>query len=347
MKRIIAVFMALLLTIGLTACSSTGSDGSAEIALIISGDSVEDGSYNQTAWESIKDYCKSNDLTCNYYSGKDDALKTAVDNGAKLVIYAGSEFETTVFNAQKDYPGTKFFLIDGIPHDENENYAIGDNTLCALFAEEEAGFVAGYAAVKEGYKNLGFMGGKKLPSVKRYGYGYVQGIAKAAEEDSVKNIEIRYTYTGTFDKSKEVKDKAQSWYKDGVQVIFACGGMSGESVMKGAEKSNGKVIGVDSDQSMLSDTVITSAKKRLGTAIEDVLKEYVRGTFKGGNVFNFSARNDGISIELTNGKLDKFTKDDYTKIMQSIISGETAVKKDTDFNSLSDAAGSNIKVIEE
>ena len=108
-------------------------------------------------------------------------------------MLAGSSLETAAYDAQKAYPDIKFLLVDGVPHDEKDNYSTAANTVSIVFAEEEAGYMAGYAAVKGGYTKLGFMGGQELPYVKRYGYGFVQGAAAAAAETETK-VEMRYAY---------------------------------------------------------------------------------------------------------------------------------------------------------
>lgn len=362
MKRAFMVLLTLIMVFG-TICCFSGCDNSNEkeneIALIYNGKNVSDGAINETTWKSIKKFCKENGLVCKAYSagviGAEDesgevsesvmdVIKSATKDGSKVLIFPGSDFEEIVYEVQEKYKETKIILIDGVPHDSKGNYNIGDNTICALFAEEQAGYVAGYAAVEEGYTNLGFMGGKDVPSVKRFGYGFIQGADAAAKGKENKEINIRYTYTGSFEKSKSAEDTASAWYAEGTEVIFACGGAMGKSIMKAAENNGGKVIGVDVDQSKLSDTVITSAKKCIGTAVEDVLKEYVRGNFKGGNVFAFSARNDGISMEMENDRLEKFDKNTYNEVMMRIISGNIKIKKDTEIMSPDELKTKTVKI---
>lgn len=96
----------------------------------------------------------------------------------------------------------KFVTIDFEPQkDGSGETKVGDNTVSYLFSEQESGYVAGYAAVKEGYTKLGFMGGMALPAVENYGVGYLQGASDAAKEMNV-NVVVNYTYTGTFSESR-------------------------------------------------------------------------------------------------------------------------------------------------
>lgn len=271
------------------------------------------------------------------------AIEQAVEKKAKLIVMAGSNFETTVYAAQAAYPEVYFLLIDGVPHDAALNYANGANTISILFAEEEAGYLAGYAAVKDGYTKLGFMGGQELPSVKRYGYGFVQGVAAAAAELEQK-VELSYVYTGTFEPSEDVQKQAAEWYKGGTEVIFACGSNMGTSVMKAAENKGGKVIGVDVDQSYLSPSVITSAKKEIDTAVLEMLENYKEEKFVGGISFNYTAKNGGVSLEMDNGQFKTFKEDDYKKALRQIKNGKIQLKKDTGVSAVSELTGEWVKI---
>lgn len=350
MRRIIFVVMITVLALCFFSCGNSDSKKDVkpqeyEIAMIMDGNDVNDGSFYETVWTAIKRFADEKGLSSKYYKSKEesreaylDAIKKAVDNKAQIVVMPGSNFETAAFNAQTLYPEVKFVLIDGMPHDPDEKYGTASNTIGIIFAEEEAGFLAGYAAVKDGYKKLGFIGGKEVPPVKRYGYGFIQGAAVAAEEQKSK-VSIRYMYSGTFEKDEKTEEAAKNWYEDGTEVIFACGGATGLSVIDAAEKDGGKVIGVDVDQSGLSNTVITSAKKNLDTVINDMLRNYINDKFIGGTAFNYTAENKGISLEIDNGKFNRFTEKDYNKIFKTLKEKKIQIKKDTGVGSITELTG--------
>lgn len=361
MKRGVLVLLTVAVVLCMTACSGddkekeqeTVDDGTYEVAMIIESKSVNDGGFNQATWKSIQKFSGERDLSCNYYASKEastdsylESVKGAIDKGAKLVIFSGSDFEVAAYKAQTLYPETCFLTIDGVPHSEKGTYATKENTISITFAEEESGFLAGYAAVRDGYKRIGFIGGKDVPAVKRYGYGFVQGAAAAAEElagsgDS-KKIQLKYMYTGTFDESEDVKAKAQEWYKDGTQVIFACGGAMNKSVIAAAEGEKGKVIGFDTNQSSMSDTVITSAEKNISPAVENVLRDFAAGKFVGGMAFNYAAKNDGVKLDMKSGKFNSFAKDDYNKIFRQLKNGKIKLEKDTEVKSVKELLGDYI-----
>ena len=231
-----------------------------------------------------------------------------------------------------EYPDTKFVIIDAAPVEgENKAPEIKENVLSIFYAEEQAGYLAGYAAVEEGYRQLGFMGGIAVPAVIRFGYGFVQGADAAAKDLGLAqgDINIKYTYVGNFDASPENQAKAAAWYSEGTECIFACGGGVGNSVMKAAETAGKVVIGVDVDQSVESDTVITSAMKNLGDSVYDAVASYYDGNFAGGTTLNLSAKDDGIQLPMETSKFTKFTQEKYDELYGKLKDGSIKVENDT------------------
>ncbi len=312
-----------------------------ELALITDVGTIDDKSFNQGAWEGVEKYAKENNISYKYYkpAEKTDAdyietIGLAVKNGAKLVVCPGYLFEPAVYEVQDTYPDVKFILLDGQPHNADyTDYKINDNVYSIFYAEEQAGFLAGYASVLEGYTDLGFMGGMAVPAVIRFGYGYAQGADYAAKELGIANINLKYHYTGAFNASPEVQSMAASWYTDGTQVIFGCGGGLGNSVMAAAkaDASGFKVvIGVDVDQSGESETVITSAMKGLTSSVYDGIKAFYDGKFPGGEVVTRDAAVDGVALPMSTSKFTTFTQEQYDAIYAKLVAGEITLMKDTD-----------------
>ncbi|MBQ6401664.1 MAG: BMP family ABC transporter substrate-binding protein [Firmicutes bacterium] len=359
-KRLLLSLLAgLLILAGLVVMAGCGESGGEEsqepetfeIAMITEPSGVEDGSFRETTWKSIQDFCEEFETTCQWYAEEEEttdsalkAVEQAREKGAKVIFFAGSLFETTVYAAQQKYEDTYFVLLDGVARDDEHNYEMAANSTGVLFAEEQAGYLAGYAAVSDGYRSLGFLGGVELPSVKRYEIGYIQGIAAAAKDKGLEDIQVKTAYTGSFDASEDAEKWAADRYADGTEVIFACGGSLGSSVMKAAEAAGGKVIGVDTDQSAMSETVITSAKKGINTAVYDILKTYMHNNFKGNSIFNYTIDNDGVSLEMANARFETFSTSDYQTLLNQIKSGEKTIAKETGDKSLNDLAGKLVKV---
>lgn len=324
MKKFTLYISVLLLSAFLCSCGKS----KAEIALITDVGTIEDGSYNQGAWEGIKNYGDEHQITYDYYCPKEAVLssynaeiKKAVKNGAKIIVCPGYLPEEAVYYAQNEYPKVNFILLDGAVHNTDyTDFTVKANVMQISFAEEQAGFLAGYSAVRDGYNRLGFIGGEAEDSVIRFGYGFVQGADYAAIEMGTQ-IELKYNYAGTYYESTAVNKMASDWYNSGTQVIFACGGAMGRSVMKAAEELGGKVIGVDVDQSKESDTVITSALKNLSGSVYAGINDYYSGTFKGGFTTSMSAQNNGIGLVMDNAKFNRFGADEYRNVISLMSNG--------------------------
>lgn len=348
-KKLISLVLAGAMLLGMAGCAEKpgaseegqkeDKGGKYELALITDVGTIDDKSFNQGSWEGLKKYADENNITSKYYkpSEKSDkacltAIDLAVKGGAKVIVTPGFLFERPIFEAQTKYPDTKFVIIDAAPVEgENKAPEIKENVLSIFYAEEQAGYLAGYAAVEEGYRQLGFMGGIAVPAVIRFGYGFVQGADAAAKDLGLAqgDINIKYTYVGNFDASPENQAKAAAWYSEGTECIFACGGGVGNSVMKAAETAGKVVIGVDVDQSVESDTVITSAMKNLGDSVYDAVASYYDGNFAGGTILNLSAKDDGIQLPMETSKFTKFTQEKYDELYGKLKDGSIKVENDT------------------
>ena len=316
--------------------SSRSAIDTFELALVTDLGTIDDKSFNQGSWEGLVQYAREKSISHKYYQPSeqsDDAYLSTIDlavkGGAKLIVTPGFLFEVPVFIAQDRYPNVSFILVDGSPNNGDWSggfpvYKTGSNAVGIHYAEDQAGFLAGYAAVMDGSRSLGFMGGMAVPAVVRFGYGFVQGAEFAAQELrlSAGSITINYHYTGGFAATPEAQSMAASWYNAGVDVIFGCGGAVGNSVMAAAEQARKKVIGVDVDQSAESPTVITSAMKGLHASVYSAISDFYAGRFPGGRDIIFSASNDGVGLPMSNSKFNTFSSSDYNAIYNRLASGE-------------------------
>ena len=344
-------YVLCILTMILWSLSLSGCGKNTDIAFITDMGTVQDGSFNQGAYEGVTRYLEGKDKTCRIYEpdGASTAeylknIKAAVHDGADVIVCPGVLFEEAIYSAQKKYPRVHFILVDGVPHDASgRDRTIKKNTMPIMFAEEQAGFLAGYSAVRDGNTELGFVGGTNQESVIQFGYGFVQGADYAAIEAG-RNVNIKYCYANTFLESDEVKSMCSAWYRGGTQVIFACGGAMGRSVFAAAEENGGKVIGVDVDQSKDSETIITSAEKMLGNAVYYGLSESYSDQFKGGSVYEMNATNGGIGLEMENSRFESFTEDQYKAILDQLISGRIVPYSAADHGNTSDLELVNTQV---
>ncbi|HEY5584310.1 MAG TPA: BMP family ABC transporter substrate-binding protein [Ruminiclostridium sp.] len=340
MKRILAMVIGLTLVCAmLVGCGAAASKGF-EIALITDKGNIDDKSFNQGSWEGVVKFAADNKITNKYYKPEEAsdagylaAIDLAVIGGAKVIVTPGYLFEVPVYEAQTKYPDVKFILLDGEPHTTDYvTFKTEGNVASVKYSEQEPGYLAGYAAVSDGMTKLGFMGGMPVPAVQAYGYGYLQGAEAAAAKLGLADgaILVTYHYTGDFAETDTNKATAKTMYQEGTEVIFACGGSVGKSVMAAATEAGKKVIGVDVDQRYDSETVITSAMKELGGSVIQVLESIYKGnnwsTFAGKKTM-FDAKNEGIGLPITAkdgdafDRFKTFKKADYDVILATLKDG--------------------------
>lgn len=307
----------------------------AKIALLVeSGTTVDDKSYMQSIWEGIIHYADESGQTRKYYQTKDNSEESlrkcaelAIKGNAECIIGA-SMYENTFGTLQSLYPDIMFLLFDGEPKDlKTGKVSYSPNSIAVRFAEEQAGFLAGYAAVMDGFRNLGFVGGVALPAVIRYGYGFVAGCDYAAQKLNLKqgDVNIKYNYAGTFVPNPESQAMASAWYHGGVEVIFACAGGLGNSIIKSAENANKYVIEVDQDKSEASETIITSATKDLDYALKILLTAWKDGNLTLGKNMCLSTKENCVGLPMKTSRFRTFSDEDYQKIYSEIASDKVKV----------------------
>lgn len=326
--------------------AATTDNSDKKIAMITDSGDITDESFNQITWETCVAYGEANGIETQYYKPAEDtdeerinAVDLAVAEGATVVVMPGYLFGPAIAEEQDLYPDVTFIAVDVTEGDivnlAGENVALGSNVYICSFQEEQAGYLAGYAAVKDGYTSLGFLGGIAVPAVIRYGFGYIQGINAAAEEMGV-DVDVKYYYGGQFYGDDAITARMEGWYADGTQVVFACGGGIYTSAVDAAAQYDGKVIGVDVDQfPKIGDACITSAMKGLGSAVEAALDAYTSGNWSsiGGKSEQLGlTQGDYLGLPTADASwgFKTFTKDEYETVLNGIKDGSITVSNDTE-----------------
>ena len=342
-----------------------------KVAMITDYGDITDQSFNQTTYEACKAFAETNGVEFQYFKPAGDStadrvamVEKAVDEGYNVLVMPGYAFGGTIVEAAPEYPDVKFIAIDvskgdlleagvaaaGETYDYNadnwdlEQYVDMSNVYCAVYQEELCGYMAGYAAVKLGYTKLGFLGGMAVPAVVRYGYGFVQGVDAAAAELGLTDVELNYVYGGQFSGDADITAVMDTWYNGGTEIVFACGGSIYSSAGEAAAKVNGKVIGVDTDQSGIIDgkygegMTVTSAMKGLYPATYDTLTDvvvngnwdkYVGQIATLGLISGTDPEANYVQIPMTTQFEDgKFTADDYKALVAAMFDGTLTVSND-------------------
>ncbi len=327
-----------------------------KVALVTDVGTIDDESFNQATWQGVEAWCTANGIEYTYYQPTEDStdarvisITQAITEGANVIVMPGYLFGTTLLEVQDLYPDVYFIAIDvasgDLTYDYVTYYEPAANTTAISFAEEQAGYLAGYAAVKDGYTKLGFLGGMAVPAVVRYGYGFIQGADDAAAEMGV-DIEINYTYGGQFFGDANITAKMDGWYSSGTEIVFACGGGIYTSALEAALNYNGMVIGVDVDQNYLGVTgvengtyaynpFVTSAMKGLQNVTETALADLQAGNWNnyGGQFLKFSlAEGDyvGLPTDPDSWNFRTFTVEEYETVKAAIKDGTIQIDNSSD-----------------
>ena len=321
---------------------------SLKVGMVTNSGTIDDKSFNQGTWEGIQQAGKDFNLEIKYLKPEGtteaDYLKeigNLYDAGFRLIICPGFPFETAIFKAQQRYSQAKFVLIDGTPHSGDYQTFIRENTISILFAEHEAGFLAGVAAtlqLKQG--EAGFIGGMAVPSVQKFNWGFQQGIKYANDNFGTKVIikPDNVVYQGSFDNVAAGQQLAAQMYDKGVKVIFCAAGDVGIGCINEAKSRTkaGKkvwVVGVDRDQywdGIYEDNksiILTSAVKRVDQAAYAMIKALKEGKYPGGQMLTFDAKNNGIGIPQSNPNLSKEVQAKVDKVLEELQSGKINVSE--------------------
>ena len=331
------------------ASTAEGGEKIVKVALTCDTGTIDDESFNQACWTAVSSYMGDD---CQYYIPEADAsdedretmIRQAVNDGADVIVCVGYLYGASLAWAADQYPDVKFIAVDVTQGDIGTD-SIPANCYCITFKEEQAGYLAGYAIVKDGKTKLGFLGGMAVPAVIRYGYGYVQGADAAAQELGT-NIDINYFYGGQFYGDANITSRMEGWYSNGTQVVFACGGGIYTSAVEAALKSNGYVIGVDVDQNYIGvngvadgsfayNPFITSAMKGLTEAVNTALSDIDAGEWgdiaaSNGNFGLEDGDYIGLPTDADSWNFETFTTDEYEALKEKIKSGEITVDNSSD-----------------
>jgi basic membrane protein A len=314
------------------------------IVMVTDYGEITDKSFNQTTYEASKAWAEANGCDFTYKRPASDAdqdreaaIEEAIEEGYNVVVLPGFAFGTVVSEVAPTYPDVKFIALDVA------GATLSENAYSAVYQEELAGYMAGYAAVKLGYKKLGFLGGMAVPSVVRYGFGFVQGADAAAVELGLDDVTVNYVYGGKFFGDAGITAKMDTWYAAGTEVVFACGGSIYTSACEAAAKVNAKVIGVDVDQSAAIDgdygegMTVTSAMKGLTATVNTMLDVIKAGKWAdfGGKEENLGIVSDDpsenyVQLPTTTQWADGFTEADYKDLVKKLHSGEIKVANGID-----------------
>lgn len=382
MKKVIALLLSLVMLVCLAACMPQGDtqdsgafvvptddasyvyqadpdaeplSGGAAVVLVTDDSGLESGP-EALLWKGIQTFASNfgySAQSITYEAGTVDAaqaaLQEAAQSGAALVVCRGEEMAQALFRIQANYPGVQYLLFDDEPHNEDYTvYSTESGVHCVLFQEEQAGYLAGYAAVTEGYTTLGFVGNDEVPGVVRYCTGLLQGAQEAAEKQG-EEVTLRVWYTGTLEDADFITSRLVDWYNNGTSLIMANGGDLVQCALDAANQTGGKIFATDWDRNALGERVLGSAVKCYNATVQRQLYNF----FAGGATWSQEAAGHTEKVGYTDGsvalattawRFNNFTEREYERVYEQLRNSELKVESYADMDTLPDTPSVTLEI---
>lgn len=342
MKKIISkvwIFLLIIVGIGLlafmikTGCkiaTGLGDDDRFSVSMVTDGGGINDQSFQQSAWEGLKDFSKETNSKVSYVECPQTSdflinIDKLADEKTDLIWGIGFKLADTIEMASKTNPEINYAIAD---------FAYGDNTpdnvTGVVFRAEESSLLAGYiAALTTKTNSVGFVGGIKSVVIDQFEYGYRAGVAYGAKKLG-KNIDVKVQYAESFTDSAKGKAIAMKMFDD-CDIIFHAAGGAGVGVIEAAKETDNFVIGVDLDQSYLAPkNILTSAIKNVGKAVNFISTYALNGEKIGGKTYSFGIKENCVGIPENNPNMSAEVQSSALKLQEKIIAGEITPPGDLD-----------------
>lgn len=347
-KKVLAVLLCAAMVMAMTACGSSSTEEAADpadtteaaddgaeaaddaaaggegykIGLVTDVGGVNDGSFNQSAWEGLQRAADELGIEANYLESSTDAdyapnLEAFIDEEYDLIISVGYMLADATKTAAEANPDCRFAIIDDATIEL-------DNVTCLMFDQEQASYLVGYVAgLMTESNNIGFVIGMANENMNLFGYGYCAGAL-----DANPDVTIQQFNANSFADSATGKSMANTAITNGADIVFHAAGATGLGVIEACQEAGVYAIGVDSDQSSIApETIITSAMKRVDNAVYDSVASLIGGTLEGG-VVTYDLTVGGVDIAPTQDLLPEDVIAAVEEVKQQIIDGEVVVPND-------------------
>ncbi|MDX6729967.1 MAG: basic rane protein [Baekduia sp.] len=280
-----------------TAAAAPAAGKKIKVGLVTDIGGLNDRSFNSLANQGLEQSKSQLGITGRVLTSKSNAdyvpnLSSLAQQKYDLVVGVGFLMADAVGTVAKKFPNTKFAIIDV---DATGLKGKPTNVEGLLFKEQESGYLAGTLAGLYAKDNnittISSVGGQKIPPVDHYIAGYEAG-AKAANS-SIKTV---HAYSQDFVDQAKCKELALNQIAAGSGVVFQVAGQCGLGALDAAKGKGKQGIGVDADQAYLGPYILTSAIKKVDTAVFDTVKQVQDDKFTGGTNTTFDVKNKGTGI---------------------------------------------------
>ncbi len=269
------------------------------VGLVTDIGKIDDGTFNQYAYEGMQRAAEEFGLETTYIEtarpedGEGNILMLA-EGGYQVIVTVGQTLGEATERVAKDYPNTNFVTIDFAP------YPVLPNVMGLLFAEDQAGFLAGALAGYVTQSNvLGVVAGDQIPPVIKFRKGFTNGARHVNPK-----VKVLGEYIESFTDPGKGRVVAQSFIEQGADVIFGAGGQTGSGGIQEAAEQGVWAIGVDQDEWITTfengrapgaNRLLSSAIKRVDNAVYVAIRRAVEGKFSGETAI-FDAGNEGVDL---------------------------------------------------
>lgn len=292
MKRALSGLALLCVTALLI--SACGSADKPRVALMLARGGLGDKAFNDGANEGLQKAASELGADVMTFNYAEDVVETSVrqaaQDGYTLIIGIGSENAKAIAAVAKEFPETKFAIVDST--------AEGGNVTSVTFSELEGDFLAGaLAALMSESGKVGYLGGADVLVIRRIQFGFEQGVKYVNPDAEIVSQYItgKDDFSG-FAKPDEANIIAAQMYADGVDVIYAAAGGSALGAIEAAESANKPIVTTGSDQRYLAPNVIaTSRTKNMNEAVFMIIQKFVQGSLAGGTI-TLDYKSGGIGI---------------------------------------------------
>jgi len=339
MKKIRVILTYILVTAALlTALAGCGSDSGITYALVTGSAGLTGNKAASMAWNGEQNFAMAGGTSAGRYQAAsqseedlESAIKTAVDAGATTIVCVGSDLEKAVYTAQNRYKKVRFIMLDGQPRPaEGEEPSIAENTISVTFNTAQIGYLAGYAAVRDGMRHLSFMTGSQAENVRRYETGLIKGAVDAASELGLglTDVIVDLVVLDSDKLSPLVMQKAMDLYDSGSELIMAYGDAIQQAVIKAAEVRDKDVATAGADLRSYSNRVIMGALSDSGQAVEAALLACGREDFVGGTLEKYGAAENSVELGIAYDRLTGFSENDYRQIYEGLAGGSRIIPEE-------------------
>lgn len=355
-KRFLSAALALTLAL-LCACEPAEPDVTPtpgafapNIALITGTKEIEVDNDLNAVWEGILNCGETNNIPAQAFRSAADTteeyqrqIEQAIISGCNVVICQGDRFGAALLAEAKVHPEVRFIGMD-----VSVENALPANVHTVWFRQEQAGYLAGYGAVMDGFRHLAVLIAENTQEYKSYAFGFIQGAGDAAKILE-KPVDIRSAYATMWGTRAEILARLGRWFDDDVELAMLaiddeqltedCAGVAVEKM--------GYLVGINNDKSYLAsyqeyNPFMTSAIKGLHEATDATLDRMIatddweqimagKTAFYGLENGSYLSLPDNEALWLFQG----FTLEHYEEIKTKISEGSIVVK-DADQNLIDD-----------